>query len=211
MSSYVTDGDEPAKALETKHLPGTASIRMVPSSESATRRPRFGSDFLQMDRLVLLPKLAFYALWDGHGESFVVPRATTGGVEVALAIGSYTSAPGENLNRQEVGTDITGFPPATVTDLRCRPAPCPACEKRVELQPGDWQSSLAWQLADVHNTAHAAQEAATSSARLPSSPSSTSSSSTTPFPAASVLRACQYPPSRLSAQRMQSPCSQIAV
>ena len=30
-----------------------------------------------------LPKLAFYGLWDGHGESFVVPRATTGVAGVA--------------------------------------------------------------------------------------------------------------------------------
>ena len=43
-------------------------------------------------RLVLLPKLAFYALWDGYGESFVVPRAATGVAEVALPIGSYASA-----------------------------------------------------------------------------------------------------------------------
>ena len=62
----------------------------------------------------------YYALWDGHGESFVVPRATT------------------------------------------------------------------WQSPDVRDTAQAAQEAATSSARLLSSPSSTSSSSTTPSPGISV-------------------------
>ena len=77
----------------------------VPSSESATRRPRFGSgskEVLQDGyRLALLPKLAFYALWDGHSESFVVPRATTG-AEVALPIGSYTSAPVDNLDPQEM-------------------------------------------------------------------------------------------------------------
>ena len=44
-------------------------------------------------------------MWDGHGESFAVPRATSAGVEVALPIGSYTSAPGDNLDPSDVGTD----------------------------------------------------------------------------------------------------------
>ena len=50
------------------------------------RLPHTGSEEVLQDgyRLVLLPKLAFYAMWDGHGESFVVPRATPGGAEVAL-------------------------------------------------------------------------------------------------------------------------------
>ena len=116
----------------------------------------------------------------------MVPRATTGVAEVALPISSYVSAPVDNLDPQGSGTDITGLPPATVTDPSCRPAPCPAPKERVELQPGDWQPSLAWQSADVRDTAHAAQEAATSSARLLSSPSSTSSSSTTPSPGTPV-------------------------
>ena len=152
------------------------------------RLPHTGSEEVLQDgyRLVLLPKLAFYALWDGHGESFVVPRATTGVAEVALLIGSYASAPVDNLDPQDSGTDITGLPPTTVTDPSCRPAPSPAPEERVELQRGDWQPSLAWQSADVRDTAHAAQEAATSSARLLSSPSSTSSSSTTPSPGTPV-------------------------
>ena len=33
-----------ATLVQIAHLPGTAPISMVPSSESATRRPRFGSD-----------------------------------------------------------------------------------------------------------------------------------------------------------------------
>ena len=44
-------------------------------------------------RLILLPKLAYYAMWDGHGESFAVPRATSKGAEASLPSGSYTSAP----------------------------------------------------------------------------------------------------------------------
>ena len=48
------------------------------------RLPHTGCEEVLQDgyRLVLLPKLAFYALWDGHGESFVVP----------LPMGSATSA-----------------------------------------------------------------------------------------------------------------------
>ena len=129
------------------------------------RLPHTGSEEVLQDgyRLVLLPKLAFYAMWDGHGESFVVPRATSGGAEVALPIGSYTSAPGDNLDPPDVGTDIPGHPPATGTDPRCRPAPWPAPEERAELQPSDWQPGLAWQASDVRDTAYAAQAAATSS------------------------------------------------
>ena len=44
-------------------------------------------------RLILLPKLAYYAMWDGHGENFMVPRATFKGAEASLPSGSYTSAP----------------------------------------------------------------------------------------------------------------------
>ena len=42
-------------------------------------------------RLVLLPRLAFFALWDGMGEAFVVPRATARVLEAALPGGSYAS------------------------------------------------------------------------------------------------------------------------
>ena len=42
------------------------------------RLPHTGNEEVLQDgyRLVLLPKLAYYAMWDGHGESFAVPRAT---------------------------------------------------------------------------------------------------------------------------------------
>ena len=41
------------------------------------RLPHTGNEEVLQDgyRLVLLPKLAYYAMWDGHGESFAVPRA----------------------------------------------------------------------------------------------------------------------------------------
>ena len=69
-------------------------------------------------RLVLLPKLAFYALWDGHGESFVVPRAAEGVTDVALPIGSYASAPVDNSDPQASGTGITGLPLPLILLLR---------------------------------------------------------------------------------------------
>ena len=72
------------------------------------RFPHTGNEEVLQDgyRLVLLPKLAFYAMWDGHGESFAVPRATRNSAEVALPIGSYTSAP-------DVGTDTPGGTPCS--------------------------------------------------------------------------------------------------
>ena len=87
--------------------------------------------------------LAFYAMSDGHGESFAVPRATAEGAEVALPIGSYTSAPGDNLDPPDVDTDTPGHPPAIGTDPRGRPAPRLAPEERAELQPRNWQPGLA--------------------------------------------------------------------
>ena len=42
-------------------------------------------------RLVLLPRLALFALWDGTGETFIVPRAKAFISEAALPGGSYVS------------------------------------------------------------------------------------------------------------------------
>ena len=115
-------------------------------------------------RLVLLPKLAYYAMWDGHEESFAVPRATPKGAEVALPIGSYTSAP-------DVGTDTPNHPSATMTDPHGRPAPRLASLKRAELQLRNWQPGLAWQAPDVRNTASAVQAAVIANRRvLPAPP-----------------------------------------
>ena len=75
------------------------------------RLPHTGCEEVFQDgyRLVLLPKLAFYALWDGHGESFVVPRAATGVAEVALPIGSYASAPVDNSDPHIVALASRAF------------------------------------------------------------------------------------------------------
>ena len=106
------------------------------TSKIRLRLPHTGCEEVFQDgyRLVLLPKLAFYALWDGHGESFVVPRAATGVAEVALPIGSYASAPVDNSDPQVSGTGITGLPPATVTD--------PSCLPPVRLLRSAWSFSL---------------------------------------------------------------------
>ena len=126
-------------------------------------------------------------MWDGHGESFAVPRATPKkGAEVALPIGSYTSAP-------DVGTDTPGHPPVIGTDPHGRPAPRLAPEECAELQPRNWQPGLAWQAPDVRDTASAAQAAAASSGQPPSSPSSTSSDSSPPSPGTSVSFALPLP------------------
>ena len=45
-------------------------------------------------RLVLLSRLAFFALWDGTGETYVVPRAAAPCPEAALPGGSYVSGQG---------------------------------------------------------------------------------------------------------------------
>ena len=46
-------------------------------------------------RLVLLARLAFFALWDGTGDAFLVPRAKVSSHEAALPGGSYASEPAE--------------------------------------------------------------------------------------------------------------------
>ena len=57
------------------------------------RLPRDGTtEVLQNGyRLVLLPRLAFFALWDGTGDAFRVPRAKVSSNEAALPGGSYAS------------------------------------------------------------------------------------------------------------------------
>ena len=77
------------------------------------RLPHYGNEEVLQDgyRLILLPKLAYYAMWDGHGESFAVPRATPKGAEASLPSGSYTSAP-------KGGTDAPDPSPALALDAR---------------------------------------------------------------------------------------------
>ena len=107
------------------------------------------------------------------------------GAEVALPSGSYTSAPGDNLDPPGVGTDTPDHPPAIGTDPHSRPAPRLAPEECAELQPRHWQPGHAWQASDVGHSF-----CCTSSGQLPSSPSSTSSDSSPPSPGTSV----SFPP-----------------
>ena len=71
-----------------------AYLRLCQTSPKIRLRlPRNGVREVWQDgyRLVLLPRLAFFALWDGMGEAFVVPRATARVLEAALPGGSYAS------------------------------------------------------------------------------------------------------------------------
>ena len=99
------------------------------------RLPHYGNEEVLQDgyRLILLPKLAYYAMWDGHGESFAVPRATPTGAEASLPSGSYTSAP-------KGGTDAPDPSPALALDAREEPEVTSA--ESPELQQGDGQPNL---------------------------------------------------------------------
>ena len=70
-------------------------------------------------RLVLLPKLAFFALWDGVGEEYRVPRKPKAQPEVALPRGSQASAAGQGKAGQAtssvIGADPTHDPPKPPT------------------------------------------------------------------------------------------------
>ena len=70
-------------------------------------------------RLVLLPKLAFFALWDGVGEEYRVPRKPKAQPEVALPRGSQASAAGQGNAGQDtssvIGADPTHDPPKPPT------------------------------------------------------------------------------------------------
>ena len=100
------------------------------------RLPHNGNEEVLQDgyRLVLLPKLAYYAMWDGHGECFAVARATSKGAEASLPSGSYTSAP-------DMGTDTPGHPSAFRTDAHSKPEV--ASEGCPELLLRDWLPGLA--------------------------------------------------------------------
>ena len=164
------------------------------------RLPRNGNEEVLQDgyRLVLLPKLAYYAMWDGHGESFAVPRATSKGAEASLPSGSYTSAP-------DVGTDTPGHPSALRTDSHGKPEV--TSEEFPELQPRDWQPGLAWQAPDVRDFAPAAQAGAASAGHPPNSPCSISSESSPPSLGTSV----SLPPHSAAAGAAQGaePCVSV--
>ena len=70
-------------------------------------------------RLVLLPKLAFFALWDGVGEEYRVPRKPKAQPEVALPRGSQASAADQGnadlATSSVIGADLTPDPPKPPT------------------------------------------------------------------------------------------------
>ena len=59
-------------------LPLRAKIRL--------QLPHYGNEEVLQDgyRLIFPPKLAYYAMWDGHGENFIVPCAASKGAEASL-------------------------------------------------------------------------------------------------------------------------------
>ena len=75
-------------------------------------------------RLVLLPKMAFFALWDGVGAEYRVPRMPK--PEVALPCGSQASAAKEgNGTSSVVDVDPNNGPPKLPSDSTL-PVPSPS-------------------------------------------------------------------------------------
>ena len=78
---------------------------------------------------MLLPKLAFFALWDGVGEEYRVPRKPAAQPEVALPRGSQASAAKEGNRSQDTGSVIEVDPsdgppkPPSGSTLSVPPAP----------------------------------------------------------------------------------------
>ena len=160
---------------------GTAPILRIchTTPKIRLRLPHNGNEEVLQDgyRLVLLPKLAYYAMWDGHGERFAVPRATSKGAEASLPSGSYTSAP-------DMGTDTPGHPSAFRTDAHSKPEV--ASEECPELLLHDWLPGLAGQAPDVRDFAPGAHPGAANAGHPPNSPCSISSDSSPPSLGASV-------------------------
>ena len=75
-------------------------------------------------RLVLLPKMAFFALWDGVGAEYRVPWMPKTQPEVALPCGSQASATKEgNGTSSVVDVDPTDGPPTLPSDSTLPPPP----------------------------------------------------------------------------------------
>ena len=164
------------------------------------RLPHYGNEEVLQDgyRLILLPKLAYYAMWDGHGESFAVPRATPKGAEASLPSGSYTSAP-------RGGTDAPD--PSSALALDAREEPEVTSAESLELQQLDGQPNPVWQKPDVRDFAPDAQAGATSTGHEPKSPCSISSDSRSSSLGATV----PLPPHAADAGAAQSdaPCVSV--
>ena len=81
--------------------------------------------------MILLPKVAYYAMWDGHGENFMVPCAASKGAKASLPSGSCTSAPKRGTEAPDHSLEWT--PTAS-------------------LQQWDWQPNLLWHAFNVPNS-----------------------------------------------------------
>ena len=92
-------------------------------------------------RLVLLPKLAFFALWDGVGEEYRVPRKPKAQPEVALPRGSQASAAGQGNAGQDtssvIGADPTHDPPKPPTASTHPVPPSPSAPGSPNPSQGD--------------------------------------------------------------------------
>ena len=87
---------------------------------------------------MLLPKLAFFALWDGTGDAFLVPRAKVSSPEAALPSGSYASEPAVTP------ADSLGTRPVTAADLAGPPSPRTEIKHKAydpQYESSDWQPS----------------------------------------------------------------------
>ena len=137
-------------------------------------------------------------MWDGHGESFTVPRTTPKVAEASLPSGSYTSAPKGGTDAPDhssaLGMDSHGEPEVTFAES-------------AELQQWDWQPNPLWQAPDVRDFAPDAQAGATSTGHPPNSPCSISSDSSPSSLGATV----SLPPHAAAAGAAQSaaPCVSV--
>ena len=89
-------------------------------------------------RLVLLPKMAFFALWDGVGAEYRVPRMPTTQSAVALLCGSQVSAAKEgNGTSSVVGVYPTNGPPKLPSDSTLPVPPPPSSPGSPDPAQGD--------------------------------------------------------------------------
>ena len=89
-------------------------------------------------RLVLLPKMAFFALWDGVGAEYRVPRMPKTQPEVALPCGSQVSAAKEGNGTSPVGDfDPNNGPPMLPSDSTLPVPPPPSSPGSPDPAQGD--------------------------------------------------------------------------
>ena len=112
------------------------------TSKIRLRLPHYGNEEVLQDgyRLILLLKLAYYGMWNGHDENFMVPRVASKGVEASLPSGSYTSAP-------KADTEAPDHSSALEMDSHSELEVTSANSS--ELQQRDWQPNSLWHAFDV--------------------------------------------------------------